>query len=216
MSVNKQQILGVLKRHTEPNGGSVMIVYGLNSLLDELEGLIIANGGSERDIRKHEMTGYLVDLLKIAVEHVHNTNANDFKKGEIAEALSIFGPAAYGNFPQLRYFGMVAHPEIDGIKQKRRWLVTKTAAAFLRGEYEVRAWVKIKDNHIVERSEERVNIRRLGRSPIQTNFEYYNKDTGEKTGVRPLPAQPSVQVTEPEALKLFDVPEKPAERPRMP
>lgn len=179
----------------------------MDNLDDQIRHIIVEEGGdgsdfavaqikrlfdksSEKDIRKHEMTGYLVDMLKVAVQHVHDTDHNDFKKGDIAEGLYQLGASAYGNFPQLRYFGLIAHPEVEGVKQKRRWLVTKTGGAFLRGEYDVRAWVKIKDNHIVERSERRVDIRRLGHSPMQTTFEYYDKDSGKKVAVRPAPESP--------------------------
>ena len=210
MTDYSEQIKTILvnQAQTAPSGVQLTLP-SLKYAVESLNSFMMGLPASEKDIRKHEMTGYLVDLLKAAMDHVCSTNQNDFKKGEIAERLVKHGAAAYGNFPQLRYFGLITHPEVDGAKQKRRWLITTNGGAFLRGKHDVRTWVKIKDNHIVERSEERANIYRLGHSPAQTAFEYYSRTTGKKTGIRPLPA-PAPD----EQPRLFDIPKKPAERPR--
>ena len=145
-----------------------------------------------RGTRAHRLTKQELLMFKKACLHVIDTKVNDFKKSELE--LEEFGPAAYGNFPSLRYFGLIT-PVRD--KQtdrpiKGRWLITRNGWSFLRNEYQIHKEVTIKNNTIVNRSNERIGILEVykGADFVQTNFAYFDDD-GHMVALRPaLPTKP--------------------------
>lgn len=144
-----------------------------------------ACGQDIKEAREHEMTGYMVDMLRIAADHVVFTGVNNFKKGELD--FGSMGKAAYGNFPQLRYFGLIANlRDKDTGKRLRRWVITRNGWAFLRGEFECRKSVVIKNNSIQDglSTSQKTDIKRVGKVPMQTDFLYYDDD-GQMVGLRP-------------------------------
>lgn len=139
-----------------------------------------------RGTRAHRLTKQGLLMFKKACLHVIDTKVNDFKKTDLD--LHEFGDAAYGNFPSLRYFGLIT-PVKDrqtGQPIKGRWLITRNGWAFLRNEYQIHKEVTIKNNTIVNRSDELVSIVEVyrGAEYVQTNFAYFD-DHGNIVALRP-------------------------------
>ena len=145
-------------------------------------------------------------MLKAAAKEVIETNKNDFRKRDIADIQN--SNTAYNNFQKLRYHGLIAHVTDSGVKQRDRWLITRNAWAFLRGEIELPKWVMIRNNHIDEsfnRCDDTIGVKGVyrGSDAITTTFEYFDHDTGAQIGFRPvLPPKPAEQQT------LIDIPPK--------
>lgn len=161
-----------------------------------------------KQAREHNMTVYLVKLLKAAAGYVAETKTNDFKMADINDRLQPYGPSAYNNFKHLRYFGLIHHPmnKQTGKRYQRRWLVTKQGWEFLRGEWDCRKSVVIKNNEIQEdlSTDQRINVRRVG-APMETEFLYFDDDG------RPVGRRPQEQTTN-NQQSLLDVPPVQAQR----
>ncbi len=84
---------------------------------------------------------------------------------------------------------------MDDNKIKGQWLITRNGWAFLRGEIELSKYVLVSNNHIKERSDEKVTHRNVnaGVMEITTAFEYFD-DNNRPVGLRPsAPAPKPVQ-----------------------
>ena len=124
---------------------------------------------------KETINKHKIELLKQGISHVDRTGNNEIP-------LSIFSGNinSYNNFQKLRYHALI-------FKVKRgTWGITKQGGQFLRGELDLAKWVIIQDNHIIERSPSRVNIRHAyqGSTIVHTTFEYFRDN--EPIGIRPL------------------------------
>lgn len=130
--------------------------------------------------KKLHMDRQKIDMLKRASVHVILHNDNRFKKSELN--LVDFGQSAYGNFPSLARFGLIAKAWDKQTQRPIRgiWVITRLGWAFLRGDATVKSWVMVKDKHVQHGlgygSEMTLTQMRLGIDTIQTNFEYYDDD----------------------------------------
>jgi len=152
-------------------------------------------------------------MLQTAARHVIATGVNDFKKRDVGDFAN--SPTAYNNFQKLRYHGLITQVKKDGVKYRERWLITRNAWAFLRGELEMPKWVMIRNNHIDEnfpRCQELIGVKDVyrGSEAIVTTFEYFDHDTGAQIGFKPVIAQAPHQA---EQQSLIDMP-APDYRPR--
>ena len=124
---------------------------------------------------KEKLSRHKIEMLKKAVQYVNQHNKNEIPisifRGEIND---------YNNWQKNRFHGLI-------FKVKRgTWGITKQGGQFLRGELDLPKWVIIQDNHIIERSQRRVNIRHAyqGSTVVHTTFEYFRDN--EPIGIRPL------------------------------
>lgn len=132
-------------------------------------------------LNKHKLT-----MLKAAAQHVMDTQRNDFKLSELDEISN------YNNFQKLRYHGLVHHVRKNGVWLRGHWLITRNGWAFLRGELDLPKFVKVKNNSIVERSLDLINVRHVyyGSEVVNTTFEYFDDD-GRPVAIRPLNRDPN-------------------------
>lgn len=132
-------------------------------------------------------------MLAIAAEHVKATNNNRFRKRELD--LSGLDPSAYGNFPAIARFGLIA---MDKTAPKGLWLITPFGWQFLRGQRPVKSWVKVKNGHVRPELGHgpllRINQLKHGIDPIQTTFEYYD-DNNQPVGIRPAAQRTTNQMS---------------------
>lgn len=132
------------------------------------------------DAKKLHMDRQKIEMLQRAAGHVMQTNNNRFKKSELN--LVDFGQSAYGNFPSLARFGLIAKAWDKQTQRPIRgiWVITRLGWAFLRGEVTIKSWVMVKDKHVQHGLGygPELNLRemRLGVDTIQTNFEYFDDD----------------------------------------
>lgn len=161
-----------------------------------------------QDAHKESIDKRKLMMLKAAAQWVIDNNKNEFKKKDLD--LIRFGQSAYGNFGALRYHALIAKVKDKKTNKpiKGLWLVTRQGWAFLRGEYDPPKFVLVRNNKIVPDSHSRqtINVRHVyyGSDIITTTFEYFDED-GKPIGWRPT-------VTPDNQSKLFDMPEKPAQR----
>lgn len=145
-----------------------------------------ACGQQIKQAHKETMNKNLLTGLQAASKSIIASGRNDFDLHELFDAYNL-----YNNFQKLRYFGLVHHVrDAHGTAVRGHWLITRNGWAFLRGELEVHKWVKIRSNHIIERSPEIISVRDVfyGADVIQTTFEYFD-DAGRPVGVRPYRRQ---------------------------
>jgi len=122
-------------------------------------------------------------MLKQAARVVQETEVNNFSLHEINGSVM-----DYNNFQKLRYHGLVHHvTDRTGQRVRGHWLITRNGWAFLRGELNLPKWVTVRNNHIVDRSSELINVRDVyyGSEAIHTVFEYFDED-GYPVGPRPI------------------------------
>ncbi len=128
-------------------------------------------------------------MLRRAADHVMRTMDNDFMVRDISEPEEY---SMFHNFQKLRYHGLVT-PVRDaaGGRIKGQWLITRNGWAFLRGEIELSKYVLVSNNHIKDRSEEKVSLRNVnaGVLEITTRFEYFD-DNNQPVGLRPAVPTP--------------------------
>ena len=114
---------------------------------------------------KETLNRHKLNLLVIGAEEVK-------RSGENIVDIKIFSGNinSYNNWQKLRYHGLIAKTDKRG-----EWVITKNGWAFLRGDISLPSYVLIKDNHITERSEERVEATDLYKQAeiVDTTFEYY-------------------------------------------
>lgn len=166
-----------------------------------------------KEAHKEVLNKQKLTMLQAAARLVIETGVNDFKKRDVGNFAS--SPTAYNNFQKLRYHGLITQVKVKGVKHRDRWLITRNAWAFLRGELELPKWVMVRNNHIDEnfpRCQETIGVKDVyrGSDVITTTFEYFDHDTGEQIGFKPvLPHAPH----QAEQQSLIDMP--PADyRPR--
>ncbi len=152
-----------------------------------------------QDAHKEHLTKIKCEMLKAAASHVLDTGVNQFKNKNIAD-----GHSSYGNLQKLRYHGLIAQVRTGGKKHRGLWLITKNGWALLRGELKLPKFVLVKDNHPLDNGRSDVLVGLLdvlkGGDYMETTFDYYDEETGEMIGKRP------VVYTEPEQTTLLDVP----------
>lgn len=125
--------------------------------------------------------------------HVATTGKNEIPLNILRDNIN-----DYNNAQKLRYHGLI-------YKIKRgTWGITRIGGQFLKGDTVLAKWVKIEDNHIVEKSDKLIDITEVyaGSSAIATEFEYFENDV--PVGLRPIePIQQKEQVelfNEPKAI----------------
>lgn len=136
-------------------------------------------------LNKHKLT-----MLKRGAEEVIRTGYNVIDIGIFRDSIN-----DYNNWQKLRYCGLIWHVTQNGQVIRGKWLITRNGWAFLRGEIDLPKWVLVQDNHIIDRSPERINVKDVyrGSESIVTTFEYFD-DNGRPIGHRPT-AKPDLQVT---------------------
>jgi hypothetical protein len=143
-----------------------------------------------KDARKEVLNRMKLTMLRRAADHVIKTMDNNFMVREICEPDEF---QLFNNFQKLRYHGLVTPVrDANGKRVKGIWLITRNGWDFLRGSKSLHAWVRVKDNRIIERSEELVTLREVAADifEIVTRFEYFDESTGEPVGLRPgVPAE---------------------------
>lgn len=137
-------------------------------------------GSKIQQSHKEVLNKNKLDLLQDAAKHVINTGEMHFKKRDVGTLKE--NPSYYNNFQKLRYHGLIT--QAPGFRDK--WLVTRNGWAFLRGEIDLPKFVLVRNNHIVDRAEQKINAKDVWRgSPeVVSFFEYYD-DFGNYVGVRP-------------------------------
>lgn len=136
-----------------------------------------------RDAHNETLNKMLLTGLQRAARIVMDTKVNDVDLHDLVDDYNV-----YNNFQKLRYFGLVHHvTDKEGRKMRGHWLITRNGWAFLRGEKEVHKWVKIRDNHILERSPELIGVKDVyrGSDVVVTTFEYFDEN-GRPVGYRPV------------------------------
>lgn len=148
------------------------------------------NGWERKQAYEAKMSKNNAQMLKHAAALVVERGRNDFKRSEVCTEMG----RDYNNWSFLRYFGLVHRVRgADGKAVRGRWLITKLGWQFLRGEAKVHKSVKVLRNQIVDRSPVMVGILDVlrGSTVLQTEFDYFDADTGEMVGRRPaFNAQP--------------------------
>lgn len=140
------------------------------------------------EAKKLHLDRQKIDMLKRAITHVKATNSNRFKKAELD--LMDFGQSAYGNFPALARFGLIAKAWDKDTQRPVRgvWVVTRLGFAFGRGEVQVKSWVMVKDKHVQHSlgygPDHLITDIYRGADTIQTGFEYFDDDNN-MVGFRP-------------------------------
>jgi len=118
------------------------------------------------------MTKLKVKLLCSAAEYVKVSGNTVFKKTDLLGSLT---HTEYANFQKLRYHALIAKAK-DENKQniKGTWLITKRGWAFLAHRELIPSSVWVKDNKVVEHSEEMVSAQMVWRDApyFETEFEY--------------------------------------------
>lgn len=134
-----------------------------------------------KNVRREMLNKHKLTMLKIAAQHVVETNVNDFKLSELSGDVN-----NYTNWQKLRYHGLVHHVKKNGVIQRGRWLITRNGWAFLRGELELPKWVDVKENTIRDRAPQTIGVKDVyrGSEAINTTFLYFD-DYGTPVGVRP-------------------------------
>lgn len=130
----------------------------------------MANRLHQENLGKHKLT-----LLQKAAREVIDTHKNEFSTRLFQDNVS-----DYANLQKLHYHGLI-------FKVKRGvWGITRNGWSFLRGELDLPKWVLIRDNHIVERSNELINVKDVyrGAEIIATTFLYFD-ELGNPVGTKP-------------------------------
>lgn len=152
-----------------------------------------------KQAHKETLNKSLLEGLQRAAKSIVASGVNDFDIHEIVDDYNL-----YNNFQKLRYFGLVHHVTDKRSKARIRghWLITRNGWAFLRGDLNICKWVKIRNNHIIERSPETLSVKDVyrGSEYVVTTFEYFDDD-GNMVGIRPMAAP-----TPPQNGTLFDIP----------
>ena len=139
-----------------------------------------------KQAHKEVLNNMKLVMLRAAATHVIKTMDNDFKVYDFATEKQF---KLFHNFQKLRYHGLITPVrDADNKRIKGRWLITRNGWEFLRGKKQMHAYVLVKDNRIVERSPEMVNLRDVATDmfEISTRFEYFdnnNKPVGLRPGV---------------------------------
>lgn len=135
------------------------------------------------EARKETLSKIKVEILMSAGELVAGTMVNRFKLKQVDACTE---PSHYNNFQKLRYHGLIAKVKKDGQPVLNEWCITRNGFRFLRGKIDLPKYVLIKQNHVVERAKEMVNLTKVwqGAPYLETSFEYFDDD-GEPVGVRP-------------------------------
>lgn len=159
-----------------------------------------------KQAHKEVLSKQKLTMLQTAARRVIETGVNDFKKRDVGDFAS--SPTAYNNFQKLRYHGLITQVKKNGVLHRERWLITRNAWAFLRGDLELPKWVMVRNNHIDEnfpRCQELISVKDVyrGSDVITTTFEYFDHDTGAQVGFRPVLPQPTHQA---EQQSLIDMP----------
>lgn len=134
--------------------------------------------------RKESLSKIKVEILMSAGQVVADTMVNRFKLKDVPACMA--EPSHYNNFQKLRYHGLVAKAKSDGQPVLNEWVITRNGFRFLRGRVSLPKYVKIKSNHVVERSDTLVSLTDVWRGApyLETQFEYFDDD-GNAVGLRP-------------------------------
>lgn len=138
-----------------------------------------------KQAHKEVLNKMKLTMLRRAAEHVISTMDNNFMVREICEPDEF---QLFNNFQKLRYHGLVTPiRDGEGKRVKGLWLITRNGWEFLRGKKLMHAWVSVKENRIVERSEDMVSLRDVAMDmfEITTRFEYFDEETNQPVGLRP-------------------------------
>lgn len=156
-----------------------------------------------KNAHKEVLNKMKIKMLKRAAEQVITTNHNDFMVRDLKDHGEDF--VLFNNFQKLRYHGLIAPIRNNGRKIKGRWLLTRNAWAFLRGELMLPSFVLVRDNHITERSNELLAIKHIrGEATIQTDFDYYDETTGARIPKQQLVSAP---ITQERLFSIYDRPQ---------
>ena len=134
--------------------------------------------------RKELLNKQMIKMLKRAAGHVMTTMTNDFMVRDFTEPSEF---KQYNWFSHLRLHGLIFKQlDDDGKEIRGRWGITRNGWAFLRGEKQLAAYVLVRNNSIVSKSDELVNFGQVwrGEETMQTSFEYFDID-GKPVGIRP-------------------------------
>jgi hypothetical protein len=145
-----------------------------------------------QETRKESLSKMKLKMLRAAADHVIATGRNDFMVRDISDPDEY---KLYSNFHHLRFHGVIAKVKKDGHIVPRHWLVTRNGWRFLRGEIQLPKYVMVRLNGIESRADTMVSLGDVwyGTDYIQTNFEYFDHETGERIGWRPRATQSSPQ-----------------------
>ncbi len=130
-------------------------------------------------LSKHKLT-----MLQTVARQVVATGVNDFNLRNMNDSTT-----NYINFQKLRYHGVVHHVRnADKSLKRGHWFITPLGWSFLRGERDLPKFVLVRENSIVDRSPELINVKDVyrGSEAIITTFEYFD-EYGKMVGVRPTP-----------------------------
>jgi hypothetical protein len=101
--------------------------------------------GQSTDRHKHTIARQLANVL-LSVQHFtvpfHLQKDTNLTKNQ------------YTNFHKLKYWGLVSNRDVDN----GCWYITNTGRYFLQGKIKVPKWVMTYNNHVVERSDELIDV----------------------------------------------------------
>lgn len=81
------------------------------------------------------------------------------------------------NFTKLRFHALVAKVRINGHHKQGYWLLTRRGSRSLKRQESIPRWVKTRDNHVIDHSQERIWIGdQSGLPPIDLSFEIADGD----------------------------------------
>ena len=102
---------------------------------------------------RHALSNNLVKTFKKFVEAVRYKGINEIHLQTELELTH----NEYNNFQKLRYFGLVYYADMDN-RKSGKWICTRLGGMFIRMEIDIIDWVVTEDNHIVEKSENKIWI----------------------------------------------------------
>ncbi len=142
--------------------------------------------------RKETLSKMKLTMLRSAADQVIRTGKNDFMVRDISDPEEF---KLYSNFHHLRFHGIIAKVKKDGKVVPRHWLVTRNGWAFLRGDIQLPKYVMVRNNGIESRADVMVTLGDVwhGADFLQTTFEYFDHETGEPIGYRPVLSKSSPQ-----------------------
>lgn len=146
-------------------------------------------GQTIQETHREHLNKSKLTMLQAAAKLVIETNRNDFKKKDVGDFAG--NPSHYNNFQKLRYHGLITQVKVNGERVRDRWLITRNAWSFLRGEIELPKYVDVRNNRIVERATTTIGVKDVyrGADIMATTFEYFDHETGEPIGIRPFSGQ---------------------------
>ena len=125
---------------------------------------------------KQGLTKGLVNILIKFKRAMLESQSPEFNKLHAQRDVN-FTKNEYNNFQKLRYFGLVAKcKDKNGVRESGYWLLTRNGNKFCKGEITMPKFVITFRNTILEKSDERIDVKKAIKSEeypyFQTDFQH--------------------------------------------